>query len=113
VHGFSGVICGGGGGLRAAVPKVLAEWGDGTLFVGEGGLLLADYDRHVLLPEPRFAAFVRPEASIPASVGHHKEWLDACRTRGTTSCNFNYAGPLTETVLAGVAAYRARALFAR
>jgi len=96
------------GGLRPLQfsQGLLPEWGDGTLFVGEGGLLLADYERHVLLPEPRFAAFVRPQPSIPASTGHHKEWLDACRTRGVTSCSFDYAGPLTETVLAGVEAYR-------
>ncbi len=96
------------GGLRPLqfAQGLLPEWGDGTLFVGEGGLLLADYDRHVLLPEPKFLTFVRPPPSIPASVGHHKEWLDACRTRGSTSCNFDYAGPLTETVLLGVKAYR-------
>ena len=76
------------------------------MFVGEDGLLLSDYDRHVLLPEARYATYARPAQSIPASVGHHKEWLDACRTRGKTSCNFEYAGPLTETVLMGVQAYR-------
>jgi hypothetical protein len=96
------------GGLRPLqfAQGLLPEWGDGTLFVGEDGLLLADYDRHVLLPEARFATYVRPAASIPDSVGHHKEWLDACRTRGATTCNFDYAGPLTETVLMGVQAYR-------
>ena len=96
------------GGLRPLQfsQGLLPEWGDGTLFVGEDGLLLSDYDRHVLLPEARYATYARPAQSIPASVGHHKEWLDACRTRGKTSCNFEYAGPLTETVLMGVQAYR-------
>lgn len=100
------------GGLRPLqfAQGLLPEWGDGTLFVGEGGLLLSDYDRYVLLPEPRFAAFVPPAPSIPSSVGHHKEWLAACRARGKTSCDFAYAGPLTETVLMGVAAYRAHAI---
>ncbi len=85
---------------------LLPEWGDGTLFVGERGLLLADYGRLVLLPEQRFADVMRPAPTIPASVGHHKEWLDACRTRGETSCDFRRAAPLTETVLLGVEAYR-------
>jgi len=46
--------------------------------------------------------------TIPSSVGHHKEWLNACRTRGRTSCSFDYSGPLTEAVLMGVQAFRAR-----
>lgn len=86
---------------------LLPEWGDGTLFVGADGFLLADYDRHLLLPEDRFVNYKRPKASIPPSVGHHKEWLDACRTRGATTCPFSYAAPLTETVLMGVDAFRA------
>lgn len=96
------------GGLRPLQfsQGLLPEWGDGTLFVGENGLLLSDYDRHVLLPEARYAAYVRPPPSIAVSVGHHKEWLAACRTRGNTTCNFDRAGLLTETVLMGVAAYR-------
>lgn len=96
------------GGLRPPqfAAGLLPEWGDGTLFVGEDGMLLADYGRHLLLPEDRFAAYKRPAPSIPASVGHYKEWLDACRTRGTTTCNFAYAGRLTETVLMGVEAFR-------
>ena len=96
------------GGLRPLQfsQGLLPEWGDGTLFVGENGLLLSDYDRHVLLPEARFATYARPAQSIAASIGHHKEWLDACRTRGKATCNFEYAGRLTETVLMGVKAYR-------
>ncbi len=98
------------GGLRPPQFEagLLPEWGDGTLFVGDDGLLLADYNRFVLLPEDRFEGFVPPAPSIPPSVGHHREWLDACRTRGATSCDFRYSGPLTETVLVGVDAYRRR-----
>jgi len=97
------------GGLRPPqfAQGLLPEWGDGTLFVGAEGMLLADYDRLVLLPELKFSAYRRPLAVMPPSAGHHKEWLDACRTRGATTCHFGYAGPLTETVLMGVEAYRA------
>lgn len=97
------------GGLRPPqfAEEILPDWGDGTLFVGSEGMLLADYGRFVLLPEAKFAALPSVERSIPDSVGHHKEWLDACRTRGRTTCSFDYAGPLTETVLMGVEAYRA------
>lgn len=32
----------------------LSKWGGGTLFVGDKGMLLADYGRYVLLPEEQF-----------------------------------------------------------
>jgi hypothetical protein len=70
-------------------------------------MLLADYDRHVLLPEERFRDWARPAASIPESPGHHAEWIAACKSRGRTYCEFAYAGPLTEAVLLGNVAYRA------
>ena len=85
---------------------LLPMWGDGTLFVGDKGLLLAGYDRHVLLPEKDFAGFTPPTPSIPESVGHHKEWLDAIKHGGSTTCNFDYSGTLAEAVLLGNVSYR-------
>ncbi len=35
-------------------------------------MLLADYGKHVLLPEERFSAFQRPEKFIPDSPGQHE-----------------------------------------
>lgn len=84
----------------------LPKWGNGTLFVGDRGMLLADYDRHILLPEDEFRGFIPPAPSIANSIGHHREWLEACKTRGLTTCNFSYAGALTETVLLGNVSYR-------
>lgn len=86
----------------------LPKWGDGTLFVGDKGMLLCDYNRRVLLPEKQFAGFVPPKPTIPASIGHHKEWVEACKSGATTTCNFDYAGALTEAVLLGVVSYRCR-----
>jgi predicted dehydrogenase len=84
----------------------LPKWGDGTLFVGEKGWLLADYNRRLLLPEDKFKGFEPPRPFIKNSIGHHKEWVEACKTGGTTTCNFDYAGALTEAVLLGNVAYR-------
>ncbi len=84
----------------------LPQWGNGTLFVGEKGMLLADYDKHVLLPEKDFKDFKRPAPFIPDSIGHHAEWIRACKTGEPTTCNFAYAGRLTEAVLLGNVAYR-------
>jgi hypothetical protein len=85
----------------------LPQWGDGNLFVGTKGMLLAGYSSYVLLPEKDFAG-VKPDLSIAKSIGHHKEWVEACKTGGETTCNFDYGGTLTETALLGVVSYRAR-----
>ena len=78
----------------------------GVLFVGEKGNLLADYGRRQLLPEERFKDFAPPAPSIPDSIGHHKEWVEAIRQSGATTCHFDYSGALTEAVLLGNVAYR-------
>ena len=94
-------------------PRLMTESGDmpnwkaGVLFVGTKGMLLADYTKHRLLPESQFADFKAPRRSIPESIGHYEEWIQACKTGGPTTCNFDYAGALTEAVLLGNVAYRA------
>jgi predicted dehydrogenase len=84
----------------------LPSWGNGVLFVGEKGMLLADYGHYKLLPEEKFADFKPPSPSIPDSIGHHREWVEACKSGGPTTCNFAYGGALTETALLGNVAYR-------
>jgi len=81
-------------------------WDRGVIFVGSNGILLSDYDKHALFPEEKFKDYKRPEPSIPPSPGHHAEWLAAIKDNGTTSCNFDYSGTLSEAVLLGVVAYR-------
>ena len=83
-----------------------ATAGGGQLFVGSGGMLLSNYGGRWLLPEANFKGFQAPKETIPASIGHHQEWINAIKTGGTTTCNFDYAGALTEAVLLGTIAYR-------
>jgi predicted dehydrogenase len=78
----------------------------GVLFEGEKGQLVADYNHYQLLPEDRFRDFQPPRPSIPDSIGHHREWIEAIKQRGPTTCNFEYSGLLSETVLLGNVAYR-------
>jgi predicted dehydrogenase len=80
-----------------------------VLFEGEKGELVSNYTNHRLLPEERYRDYRRPKQTIPASAGHHREWLQAIRTGGATTCNFDYGGALTEAVLMGNVAYRAGA----
>ncbi len=85
----------------------LPKWGDGSLFMGEKGMLLAGYTARKLLPEKEFEGFVPPKPTIRDSVGHHKEWVEACKSGDLkTTCNFDYAGALTEAVLLGAVSYR-------
>jgi predicted dehydrogenase len=81
-------------------------WDSGVLFVGERGMLLADYGKHKLLPETEFTGFKRPELFLPRSLGHHAEWIAACKTGSPTTCHFDYSGALTESNLLGNVAYR-------
>ncbi len=84
----------------------LPDWASAVLFVGEKGMLLADYGRRLLWPEEKFVDLEPPPQTIPASVGHHLEWIEACKGRGTTTCRFEYSGPLTEAALLGTVSFR-------
>lgn len=85
----------------------IPKWDSGVLFIGsQGRMLLADYGKYVLLPEREFAGFTPPPPSIPPSLGHHAEWIHACKTGTPTTCNFDYAGWLTEANHLGNVAYR-------
>ena len=92
-------------------PKLPAAWGipvggAGVVFVGQQGQMFADYGSWRLYPEAKFAGFKPPEPTIPDSIGHHKEWIVACKTGSPTTCSFDYSGALTEAVLLGTVAYR-------
>ncbi len=98
-HGVSGPS------LDGAVQYI--GFGSGVLFEGDKGKLLADYGKYRALPEAFARDFVAPKQSIPSSIGHHKEWTEAVKTGGATTCNFDYSGRLAEAVLLGNVSYRA------
>lgn len=85
----------------------IPQWGNGVLFIGDDGMLLSDYGKHLLLPEKKFAEFTPPEQFIPNSPGQHEEWLLACKQGTPTGSPFSYAGPLTEANHLGNVAFRA------
>jgi predicted dehydrogenase len=78
--------------------------GAGSLLIGEKGTLLIPHvGAPKLLPEEKFAEFKIEK--VPG-VDHYVGWADACRGEGKTTSHFDYAGPLTETVLLGTVAIR-------
>ena len=101
------------------LPPVLAERGidrkladkKNTLFIGSDGMLLCGFDTWSLLPAEKFADYAGPKQTIPKSPGFHREWLDACRGGPPATCNFDFTGPLTESVLLANIAYRVQGEF--
>lgn len=91
------------------IPKEVAGErvpGSGVMFVGSEGKMFADYTKYRLYPTDKYAGFQPPAQTIPPSIGHHAEWLKACKDGSPTTCNFDYSGALTEAVLLGTVAYR-------
>lgn len=82
---------------------------NGSLFVGDAGraaIQHAEQDAPTLLPAEQFADYAPPAPSLPASPGHHRQWLDACTNGTPTGSDFGYAGPFTEVVLLANVAFR-------
>jgi predicted dehydrogenase len=83
---------------------------DGLIFVGDRGTMVVEGwggESPRLIPEAKMKAYKRPPKTLPRSIGHHLEWLEACKGKGTTRSNFpDFAGPLTEAVLLGTISVR-------
>ena len=77
--------------------------GEGTLIVGDSGMLLG----HRLLPDALNQQFGRPPQVLPRSPGHYQEWLDACKGGPPAGSNFpDHAAHLTAVVMMGNIAIR-------
>ncbi len=94
------------GGLR---PPRLADMGSniqmgagGVLYIGSKGVIL----NNRILPQSLDEAYQRPEPYLESSPGHRQEWILACKGGEPAGSNFDWAGPLTETVLLGNIALR-------
>ncbi|MFO7907175.1 MAG: Gfo/Idh/MocA family protein [Planctomycetota bacterium] len=80
----------------------------GALVVWEDGFLLSNghNTEYSLLPEERFQDFERPEATLPRSGSHEREFVAACKGGPPALSNFDYGGPLTEFLMLGNIATR-------
>ncbi|UCD51756.1 MAG: Gfo/Idh/MocA family oxidoreductase, partial [Phycisphaerales bacterium] len=84
---------------------------DGLIFVGDKGKMYVEgWGGHSprLIPEAKMKAYKRPPKTLPRSIGHHNEWIKACKEGTPTRSAFDtFAGPLTEAVLLGTVCVRA------
>ena len=102
------------GGIMPVRPEELQngeelDRSDGSLLVGDKGKMLVEGWGGAsprLIPKSRNKEYQRPPKTLQRSVGHHKEWLLACRTGSPTRSNFDFAGPLTEALLLGMVCVR-------
>jgi predicted dehydrogenase len=91
-------------------------WARASMFIGTEGILVAQFypTRWKLYPLKRgsnkYANFnYNKRLSIfPYSKGHYREFTTGIKAGdpSITQCGFDYSGPLSETVLLGIAAYR-------
>jgi predicted dehydrogenase len=94
------------GGLR---PPLLPDLDEGmkmgtggVLFIGSKGKILGDQ----IFPKSLRESYKKPQPYISSSPGHEMEWILACKGGVPAGSNFDWAGPLTETVLLGNVALR-------
>jgi len=98
------------GGLQPVRPEELAadeqmgRGGSGVIFEGtQGKLMCGTYgDNPTLLPSWKMKYFEQPPETLPRIEGNHEQnWAEACKGGEPACSNFNYSGPLTETVVMG------------
>jgi hypothetical protein len=100
------------GGLKPARPMELNPVQQmpaaGVLYVGSKGKLLTAYSggRNHLLPEERFRSWTPPAKTLPRTIGHYREWINAAKTGKPTTCDFSFGARLAETALLGTLAAR-------
>ena len=84
------------------LPEKYQLPGSGSVLIGEkGSLVIPHVAMPVLFPAEKFTKY----EPVPAR-NHYTSWVDACRGEDKTTSHFDYAGPLTETVLLGTIAIR-------
>jgi predicted dehydrogenase len=117
VRGLSGAAAGGiempacklvwyDGGLRPPRPDGLPNgvvMGDnGRLLVGDKGFILGNK----AFPQDCAENANGVDKTITRSPGHYQEWILGCKGGATPGSNFDFAGPLAESVLLGNVALR-------
>jgi predicted dehydrogenase len=102
------------GGMLPPRPSVMpadaeVNRGGGAMLVGEKGVLVYDTYGHNprLYPQSLEEEYADVPQTLPRiETSHEMNWANACKGLTEASSPFSYAGPLTETMLLGIAALR-------
>jgi predicted dehydrogenase len=102
------------GGLKPTRPveledgKEMSRGNEGLMFVGDKGTILCGFNGAGprLIPDAKMQEFKQPEKTLPRSPGNDREWIEACKGGKPGGANFEFEGPVTETVLLGNVALR-------
>jgi len=95
------------GGLKPQRPEELEEGREmpeeGLLFIGEKGKILCNFSGNSprLIPESAMKAYKQPPKTLPRSIGHFEEWIQACNGGVPADANFEFAGGVTSALLLG------------
>ncbi len=89
---------------------------NGILIVGQKGAIMGGgWSKAMrIIPEKKMREYIRstrgkePRRTLPKSRGHHRDWLDACKGGPAPLSRFEYGAALTEFVLLGNVAVRAK-----
>lgn len=79
----------------------------GALVIGDKGIIMHGSHGaggYEIFPFDKTLEIKTPPELLERSKGHYTDWLEAIKTGKPASSDFNYGGPLTETVLLGTAA---------
>ena len=106
------------GGIRPDRPDELmpdeemGDWGGGAIITGtKGKMMCSTYGNNPqLLPTKRTPENKTPKTSARVPEGHYVQWINAAIAgygKKELSSSFDYAGPLTETILMGNLALQA------
>ena len=101
------------GGLRPPRPTAIKagdEMGtNGLLLIGDDeAVLMSDWNTWRMYPEDSAQQYGSPPIKLLRSAGHHQEWIDACKGGAAAGSNFEWSGPMTETILLGNVALRSQ-----
>lgn len=89
-----------------------SKMGHGVLFRGSKGALLADFRSRIVIPETKGADMTYYDSPsknevAPPHENFTAQWFKACKSDLKTSCDFDYAGRMIETLMLGLVAHRA------
>ena len=94
--------------MRAPDAKLRFPTPDGSVFIGEKGLLTTGTYGEVtrLLPVEKMKDFTMPPPLLTRSPGHMRDFIRACKGGDPACSNFNVSAPFVEWMLLGVIALR-------